>query len=136
VVEAGPAPVLGALHLIGPQSVALHIAQDRVEVFVLLDGKSPVTSLVKMPGSGRVVMRVPALRVRVGEPAQETAELVVFLRPEHEVPMIRHYASEPGTGRAYLVRCGASKNGEQFTAPYFGFSPMGSRTITAQWICL
>src|SRR5205085_408839 len=45
---------------------------------------------VKRAGAGGVIMGVPALRVRVGQPAEKGGQFAVARRPKHKVPMVRH----------------------------------------------
>ena len=47
--QTAPTPVLGPADHIGRQGVPLHVAADRQEVLVLLDGKALETPLVQMP---------------------------------------------------------------------------------------
>jgi len=61
-------------------------------VVVLLDGESPEAALIQMPATGRMVMRLPALPVRVRQPAQEGSHLVVRFWPQHKMPVIGHQA--------------------------------------------
>jgi hypothetical protein len=49
-------------------------------------------ALVKGTGPLRVMLRVPALRVRESQPTHEFGEIAVALRPNHQMPMVRHDA--------------------------------------------
>ena len=87
-IETAPTPRLGTLHEIGPQSVPLHVATNREEVLVVLNGKRLEAALIHMTAARAVPMSVPAPRVRQRQPADEPGEFVVFPRPDDHVPMI------------------------------------------------
>jgi hypothetical protein len=59
-------------------------------MLVLLDGKTFESSLIERAGSGRVMVRVPALSMGHGEQAHEFAQFPVLARPEHEMPVVGH----------------------------------------------
>ena len=66
-------------------------------MIVFLNRESPKTPLVKVARAGRVVMGMPALGMRMRQPAKEVGKLMIPLWPEHEVPVIGHdaIAEEP-----------------------------------------
>ena len=59
---------------------------------VFFNGKRFEPALVEMAAAGRVAMGVPALGMRVREPAQKLGELAVGLGPKHEMPVVGHQA--------------------------------------------
>lgn len=61
-------------------------------MIVVFDGKRLEAPLIKMTGPGRVIMGVPAHRVRVREAAEESSQLAVASGTQDEMPMIGHYA--------------------------------------------
>ena len=73
-------------------------------MIVILDGKSLESALVEMAGSRRMVMRVPAHRVRVRDATQKRGQLAVLHRPQHEMPMIGHHAIGQNFHGELLVR--------------------------------
>ncbi len=72
------------------KGISFDVTADGVEVIVLLDREAFETSLVEMPLAGSVVMGVVSHGVSAGHPAKEATHLAVFLRAQHEVPVIRH----------------------------------------------
>ena len=80
--ETRPAPVFCPFHQIGPDWIPLDVAQHRVEVLVGLHGERLELPLIQMPGPRRVVMGVPCLRVRHGQPPQELRDLAILADPE------------------------------------------------------
>lgn len=89
---AAPSPMFSAGAEISPQSVPLRVAADRQEVFVLLYRKRLESPLINWAGSRGAAAGVPALTVRHGEPAHVFRKCIVLLRPEQQMPMVRHDA--------------------------------------------
>lgn len=50
------------------------------------------TALIDRPGPSRVMVRMPALRMRDRDPPPHLGELPIMSRPEEEMPMLRHQA--------------------------------------------
>jgi len=90
--QASPRPLLRSPHELGPQSIAFHVAADRVKVLVALHGKRLVSSLVQVAVADAAPMQAPAADVGRGQALHETAQFAILLRPEHEVPVIGHQA--------------------------------------------
>ena len=80
-----------ALDQVGTQSVALHVAANREEMRVVLNGERLEAALIQVPAAGTVAVRVPALRMSQGKPPRESRQLAVFPRPEHHVPVRRQH---------------------------------------------
>ena len=57
-----------------------------------LHGEGFETTLVMVPGTGGMVMGVPALGVSQGQPLHELGEVAIAAWPEQEVEMIGHQA--------------------------------------------
>ena len=90
--EPGPVPVLGSFDQVCPQRVSLDVAADRQKVFVGVDQKLFLPSLVERPRAERSMNAVPPHGVRHGDPMHGGRKVAIILRPEHEVPVIRHQA--------------------------------------------
>ena len=73
-------------------------------MFVTLDGKSFESILVHMARPGRPVEMVPALRMGAGHPLHEPRHLAIFIRPDHEVPVIWHNAIGQNAYRLEIFR--------------------------------
>ena len=67
---------------------------------VVLDRKCLEASLIQMSAAGRVMVSVPALRVRQRQPAQKRGQFAILFRPKEEMPMVRHetIAEQPNVG--------------------------------------
>jgi hypothetical protein len=50
------------------------------------------SALIEVAGAGRVVVSVPSLGVRHGEPAHELREVAIGARPEQEMEVVGHHA--------------------------------------------
>ena len=61
-------------------------------MIVVFDGKRLEPALLKVAGTERFVMRMPAHRVRLRQPPQKVGQLPVLKRPQHEMPVIGHHA--------------------------------------------
>ena len=85
-------PVFRSGDQLRPQRIAFHIARDRQEMRIGLDRKRFEAALIDRSGPGRVMVSMPALRVRDGNPPQHLRELSIMPRPEEEMPVIRHQA--------------------------------------------
>jgi hypothetical protein len=88
--QTAPSPLLGALNQIRPQSVALDVTANGEEMGVLLRDEGLEASLIQVPGSGGRVMSMPALHVRESYKAYVIGEASILLRPQNQVPVIRH----------------------------------------------
>jgi len=95
--QTAPWPLLGALYQIRAQSVALDVTANGEEMDVLLYGKGLEASLIQVPGSGGRAMSVPALHMRESYQAHEIGEVSVLLRPQNQVPVIRHQTPRKNT---------------------------------------
>ncbi len=84
--------MLGRLAKIRTERVAFHVTQNRQQVFVLFDRKRLESPLVQVSRAFRVVMRVPAHRMRVREPPEKIGYVEFCCRPDHKMPMIGHHA--------------------------------------------
>jgi len=90
--EAGPLPVFRLCHQLRPERIAFDVARDGEEVFIGLHRKRFEPALINRAGARGVVMRMPALRMRDGNPAEDFRKFPVLPGPEEQVPMIRHEA--------------------------------------------
>jgi hypothetical protein len=70
------------------QRIALHIAQHAQAMLILGHRERLEAALVKGAGPLRVMLRVPALRVRESQPTHEFGEIAVALRPNHQMPTL------------------------------------------------
>jgi hypothetical protein len=61
-------------------------------MIVFFDRKRFESALVKMPCPFGMMVSVPAHCVGISEPAKESRDLVLGLRPNHKVPVVRHHA--------------------------------------------
>ncbi len=59
---------------------------------VLLHGEGLEAALVEVAAADVVIVGVPALGVRQGQPAEEARQLPGLLRPQDEVPVVGHQA--------------------------------------------
>ena len=92
VEQASPTPVFRASAQPGPQGIAFRVPQDGEVMVVFLNGKRLESALVKMAATGRVAVGVPALGMRVREPAEKFGEFAVCFGPKNEMPVVRHQA--------------------------------------------
>jgi hypothetical protein len=58
-----------------------------------LYGERLESTMVRVTGTGGVVMRVPALSVSQGQPPHEVGRVAIAAVPDHELEMIRHHSS-------------------------------------------
>src|SRR5688572_6217312 len=61
-------------------------------MIVLLNGKRFEATLIKMPAANVMVMGMPALRMRQGQPMHEVRQLAVAPRPKDKMPVVGHQA--------------------------------------------
>ena len=66
--QATPPPVLGPVHQLGPERIALHIPRHRQEMLLRLHRKRLEPPLIHRPRARRVAMRMPALRMGARDP--------------------------------------------------------------------
>ena len=91
--QAAPGPLLRTVaHELRPQTIALDVAAYGVEMVILLDRKRFEPALVEMARADVVVMGVPALRVRQGEPGHEARQVPALVRPQDQVPVVGQQA--------------------------------------------
>lgn len=90
--EAAPPPVLRPANQVRSQGVSLDIAAHGEEMVFRLDRERLEASLIHVAGTATVPMGMPPLRVREGKPSDKPRQFAVGVRPDHEVPMIRHQA--------------------------------------------
>ena len=90
--QASPAPGLGLFYQVGTQGISFDRATKGKEVVVLLHWKRLEPALVERARTGGVVVSVPALRVRHGQPAQPFGQVAIVIGPNHQVPVVRHAA--------------------------------------------
>ena len=93
--QAARAPVLGPLDQTGPQRVALDIPQHGQQLVVALHREALESALIEMPVPHRSVCDPPPHRMGLCEPTKESRHLIVLLRPDGEVPMIRIGSAKP-----------------------------------------
>ena len=89
-IQTAPTPVFRPLHLIRSQSIAFHIPADGQKVVIVLNRKRFESPLIKMTRPSRFAIRMPPLRVSQCQPAHKARQLIIFLRPHHQVPVISH----------------------------------------------
>ena len=88
VPEASPTPGFCLGHQVGAERITLHVAAHGQQVLIFLDRKRLEPALVQGPCSRRVIVRMPALRVRHGQPAQVLGQVPVLKRPDHQMPVV------------------------------------------------
>ena len=101
--ETRPAPVLCPFHQVGPDWIPLDVAQHRLEVLVRLHGERLEPPLVQVSGPRRVVISVPSLCVRHGQPPQALRDLAILADPGPNkertgIAADGHPAVTPGAG--------------------------------------
>ncbi len=89
-METAPTPVFRTFHQLCPQSIAFHIPAHRQKVVIALDRKRLESPLIQMARTSRFAMSVPALCMSQCQPADKARQLIIFLRPHHQVPVIFH----------------------------------------------
>src|SRR5262249_30616463 len=104
--EARPRPVLSTGHDSRSKRVLLHIAADREEVPIGLDGEGLESSLIDRPSSGGAARGVPPLAVRAAKPMHEPRKLALLARPQHQMEVIRHQAVRKDSQFDALARTG------------------------------
>jgi hypothetical protein len=72
--------------------IPLNVSADRKEMLVVGDGKGLEPALVKGAGAQGMMGMMPSHRMRHRQPVHEHRKIPIGLRPEHQVPMIRHQA--------------------------------------------
>ena len=102
-IQTAPTPVFRPLHLIRSQSIAFHIPADGQKVVIVLNRKRFESPLIKMTRPSRFAMRVPPLRVSQRQPANKARQLIIVLRPHHQVPVISHQTirKQPRSGSSH-----------------------------------
>jgi len=88
--EAGPTPLFRSQHQIGSERIALHVAGHHPEMLVTSDGERLVSALIDVPQSDVMPMLLPTADVRDRQPLHESRQVAVVLRPQQQVPMVRH----------------------------------------------
>jgi len=86
------------------QCVTLDVAADGEKVAIILNRKRLEPCLVEMTGSHRAMVRMPAHRMGVRQPAYEVRQLAVLSWPDHQVPVSRHEAKAQKSHRCALQR--------------------------------
>lgn len=76
---------------VGPHRITLDIAKHGTQMIVLFDRKRLESTLVEMSRALRLVMCMPAHRVRVRKPTEKTRQLILAIRPHYKMPMIWHH---------------------------------------------
>ena len=82
-MQTAPAPLFGTTHQIRPQRVALDITSHRKQMLVLLNRKGLEASLIEVPRPDGLAKRMPALRVRERQPADEFRKFAIRFGPHH-----------------------------------------------------
>ena len=91
-METTPTPVFRSLHQIGSQSIAFDIPAQGQKVIIIMHGKRLEASLIKISRAGRFAMSVPSLRLSQRQPADKPRQIIIFLRPHDQMPVISHQA--------------------------------------------
>ena len=91
-METTPTPVFRSLHQIGSQSIAFDVPAQGEKMIIILHRKRLESPLIKVPGTRRFTMSVPSLRVSQRQPADKPRQLIIFLRPHDQMPVISHQA--------------------------------------------
>ena len=102
-MKAAVGPELGAGDEVGIKRIALDVAAEGEEMIVALDGEGFEAALVEVAVADGVMGDAPAHGVSVGEPAEKIGELVVFFRPDDEVPVGGHEAEGEDADGVALV---------------------------------
>ena len=74
------------------QGVAFDIAAYLEEMVVLLDWKGLEPALIQVTCTNIVIMGVPTLRVRQGQPMAKSGQLAIASRPKHQMSMVGQQA--------------------------------------------
>jgi hypothetical protein len=80
--EARPLPAFRLCDQLRSERVAFDIARDGEEMRIGLNRKGFEAALIDRAGAGRVMMGMPALRMRDGDPAQQLGECAITARPQ------------------------------------------------------
>ncbi len=72
------------------ERISLHVTTDDQEMSIVGDGKILEASLVQVPLSRSVIMRMVTLRVRRRDPPQHSPHLSDLGGPQDQVPMVGH----------------------------------------------
>jgi hypothetical protein len=88
--QTRPPPICRLCNEICPQSIALYITYDLVEMLVFFYLKTLEASLIDMATAKRLVVRMPTHRMRMAQPLGETRKFTFCLRPDNQVPVVGH----------------------------------------------
>jgi len=88
--QARPAPILRRTHQTGPQGIPLHIAQNREQVLVLLDGERLEPPLPDVTAGAMMKMITPY--VGGHQPLHPAGKIAIAARPQDQVKVIGHQA--------------------------------------------
>ncbi len=88
--ETRPLPVTRTSHQLRSQGIALYIARDGQEMLIGLHRERFEAALIQEAGPGGVMMRMPPLRMRDGDPAQDLGEVAIMSRRKQKMPVIGH----------------------------------------------
>ena len=80
--------VLGSRHQLGPQRIALDIAEHRNEMVVILDGTGLEAPLPDVPCGA--VMPMVALGVRREQPLHPTSQVAIMMGTQYQVEVVGH----------------------------------------------
>ncbi len=96
--------MLRARNEIRPQRIALDIANDLVKVFVRFSRERLVAALIEMTVTHAAPVDLPVARVRDGQLLHERREIAIALRPQNQMPVVRHQAVAQNPHWATLER--------------------------------
>ena len=102
--EAAPSPLFRPTREFGPQGIAFHVTADGVEMIVGLDRKGLEPALVKMAGTGSMIVGMSAHGVRMRQPSAKVSELAITARFEHKMPVVGHKGISENVEWEFLMR--------------------------------
>ena len=82
-MKAAPPPSFGTFGQIRRQGIPFHVAANRVEVVIILDGKRLEPTLIDVSTAAAVAVSMPTLGVRQRQPTRASRQLAIFPRPNH-----------------------------------------------------
>lgn len=89
--RAAPHPRIRSVGEIRTHRITFDVADELQKMSICFAQKRFISSLVEVPVTNRLVLRMPPLRVSEGEPVHKAGEVAILPRVEDKMPMIRHY---------------------------------------------
>ncbi len=99
-------PRFRSLHVVGAQSVPLHVANDLVEVICSFHRETIVTTLVEMAVTDLVPMLLPSFHMHFGQLLHDRGKIAIPLGPNDKMPLVGHQAihaqPHPASSKRFL----------------------------------